>query len=85
MEIEFPGQHAPAPDGGLAVRALVDGRTVSCQFTAELLEDIDPTLSYASPTQQFEASRGRLLEVAERKIRSQQITGGVVTIYRCDV
>lgn len=85
MDIEFPGEMVPAEDGGLSVRALVDGETVACQFTVEALEDVNPDLTMSDREAQFAASKNYLLRVAEQKIRAGEVVNGVVQIKSVDV
>lgn len=85
MKIEFPGEIAPAEDGGLSVRALVDGETVPCHFTMEALQDVDPDLTMEDAQTQFQASKEDLQIIAEKKIRSGEIVDGKVTVYSADV
>lgn len=68
VNIEFPGPIVPADDGGLTVRAVVDGATVACHFSMEVLQDVSPAFTAAGPMTQFEASRATLLSIAENKI-----------------
>jgi hypothetical protein len=83
--IEFIGPAVPASDGGISCRARVDGKVVACHFSAECLEDADPTLSIQTPMSQFESSMTRLLGIAEKKIRAGQIDDGIVHILTADL
>ena len=85
MDVQFPGPLVPAQDGGLSVRAIVDGSPIACHFSMEALQDVNPALTEAPPTEQFEASRERLLSIAESKIRSGAIANGVVHVRAGDV
>lgn len=85
MKIEFPGPAIPAEDGGISYRAKVDGVTVSCHFTMEALQDVDPRLSNASAAEQFEASKGKLLDIAAKKIQDGSVLRGPVQISTFDL
>ncbi len=83
--IEFIGPAVPASGRGISYRARVDGKVVACHFSAECLEDADPTLSIQTPMSQFESSMTRLLGIAEKKIRAGQIEDGVVHVFTADL
>lgn len=85
MNIEFPGPAISADDGGISYRAKVDGQTVSCHFTKEVLEDVNPALSDAESIEQFSTSKGHLLCIAEKKIRTGHVVSGVVRIFTVDI
>ena len=85
MTIEFPGPAVPAEDGGISYRAIVDGKTVACKFSTEALQDVNPDLTMSNPADQFESSKARLLEIAERKISAGKIADGVVHIFTRDL
>lgn len=85
MEISFIGPAIEADDGGVAYRAKLDGKTISCRFTAECLEDANPRLIGLSPVRLFEANSGKLLEIAHRKIRENEVESGVVWIFSRDL
>ena len=85
MDIKFPGPAVPAEDGGISYRAKVDGQTVACHFSCEALQDVNPALSNAEAIEQFNASQGHLLSIAEKKIRANQVVNGVVRIFTADV
>lgn len=83
--IELIGPAVPANDGGISYRARVDGKVISCHFSAECLEDADPTLTTEAPMIQFGSNLSRLLDITEKKIRAGQIHGGVVYIFTADL
>lgn len=85
MKIEFPGPAVPAEDGGISFRAIVDGQTVACKFSMEALQDVDPSLTTASPAAQFEQSKSVLLSIAEKKIRAGHVSNGIVHVFTADV
>lgn len=85
MKIEFPGPAVPIEGNGISFRAMVDGQTVACQFTAEALQDANPDLRSLLPMEQFSANQWRLLSVAEKKLRAGNITQGIVTIFAADI
>ena len=85
MNIEFPGPAVPANDGGISFKAVVDGKTVACKFSMEVLQDVEPSLSMSSQETQFESSKQKLLQIAERKIREGKVINGVVNIFTADL
>ena len=85
MNVEFPGPAIPADDGGVAFRAFVDGEIVSCRFSMEALQDVNPQLTMEEPLAQFEASRETLLDAASKKIEKGLIQNGVVWVYTQDL
>lgn len=79
--IDFIEPANAADDGGggsIVFRAKVDDVSISCRFSAKFLEDVNPSLRTESPHEQFEASKTRLLRIAEQKIRAGEIIDGVV-------
>jgi len=70
MNIEFPGQTNPAPDGGVYFRALVDGKSMGCHVTLEALEDHFGTSTQRSPVEAFDLGRDRIYEAAIRLIQA---------------
>lgn len=85
MSIEFLKFIVPAGDGGLAVRLLIDNKTVTCRISQECLEDIHPIHAQSSPLEQLEVNKARLLTIAERKIKAGHIHDGVLRIYTSDL
>ena len=85
MNIEFPGPSVPAEDGGISFKSVVNGETVACKFSMEVLQDVDPNLTMESPTQQFESSKSTLLQIAEKKIRDGKVDNGVIRIFTADL
>jgi hypothetical protein len=85
MNIEFLGPAVPAENGGISFRALVGDVTITCKFSMEILQDVNPDLTLASSDKQFEASKSALLAVAEKKIRAGLISNNVVQIFTGDL
>lgn len=83
--IQFIGPVITTDDGGVAYRATVNHQPVSCQFSAECLQDVNPSLRGATPLQQFDASREKLLSIAEGKIRAGDIEKGLVRVLTIDL
>ena len=83
--VEFVGPAVSTDDGGIAYRAKVDGETVSCRFSTECLQDVNPSLRSATLEQQFNASREKLLSIAEEKIRAGGILNGSVWVLTSDL
>lgn len=85
MDIQFPGPTVPANDGGISFKALVDGQVVACKFSMEALQDVNPEFAAASPEDQFQASKSRLLAIAETKIRAGKVSNGCVQVFTNDL
>jgi hypothetical protein len=85
MRIEFAGPAMPAQDGGIFYRAIVDGTTVACHFSWEVLKEVNPALRSVTAAEQFEASRSRLLAIARNKIEGGEFGNGVAQILTQDL
>ena len=83
--IEFIVPAIPCGDGGTAVRATVDGVSISCRFSSECLEDVNPVLRSKSALERFEASKDKLLSIAHKNISAGQISSVTVWIYKSDL
>ncbi len=84
MDIVFPGFGVVTLDG-YSYRALVDGQTVACHFTSEVLQDVNPNHRFDDMESQFMNSCDVLLAIAERKIRAGKVKEGVVRIFSMDL
>ena len=73
MKIEFAGPAMPSQDGGVFYRAMVNGTTVACHFSREVLQEVSPALKDASAAERFEANRVGLLAAAQKKDRSRRL------------
>ncbi len=85
MNIDFCGPAVPAQDGGISYRVKIDGETVACEFTMEVLQDIEPSKTDLPAIHQFEASQNSLLDMAQEKISKGLIVNGVVLITTSDL
>jgi hypothetical protein len=85
VNIEFPGPPVPTEDGGIWHRARVDGEPVACHFIWGALQNVATAFTDARAIDQFQASRYRLLEIAEKKIRAGHVKNGVVRITTWDI
>jgi hypothetical protein len=83
--LEFIGPVQPAQDGGITYMAIVDGEEVNCHFTWLALCAVDNQQQPASAKMLFENSKGKLLAIAEKKIREGKIEDRLVWIDREDV
>lgn len=85
MNVEFVGPAELAKDGGVIYNAKVDGKIVSCHFSVEALQDLDPENLHGDPLKQFEAHRLILLSAAESKITKGLAGDHGVNVYSNDV
>ena len=85
MEINFCGPAVPGEDGGISYRVIVDGKTVACKVSMEALQDIDPANRQSNPMAQFESHQGRILQIAENKIRNGDVQDNKVWILTKDL
>lgn len=85
MNVQFPGPAVPMQDGGISYRAIVDGATVACQFTWEVLQDVNPELTEEQPINQFNSSADLLRAIADQKIRSGGVVNGIVRVSTSDL
>jgi hypothetical protein len=85
MDITFCGPAVPALDGGISYRIIVNGHTVVCRMTTEVLQDINPSLIHLDAMGQFEANVGTLLNIAEEKIRRDGIQDNQVWVRTADL
>ncbi len=79
-DIELTGPATAAEEGGISYFVKVDGVPVAVRVTANALRQAEPTRSQDAPVDQFNASIGTFLSIAEAKIRAGQIEEGVVWV-----
>lgn len=84
MDIIFTGQVVDTLEG-LSVQAKVDGQTVACKFTSEILQDIDTSQRFEDKATQFESNKSTLQNIARQKIVSGNIKSGSIIIDRSDI
>ena len=85
MKVTFPGPMVPMLDGGISFGARLGEQTIACWFSWELLQDVNPALTGATVMEQFNASKIKLLALAEQKILAGQIEDGIVKIGTGDL
>lgn len=85
MKIEFIGPPSVASDGGIDYPARLDGGTLLCHFSYEVLEDVDVDLIQGDAIELFMRHQLKLLSIAEQKILSGQTHANEIHIYSNDL
>lgn len=85
MNIEFKKEPVKNENGGINFFAEIDKQTILCVVSAAILQDINSDSRMDGVEQQFEDNKYRLQEIAENKIRNQEVENGTVTIIQDDV
>lgn len=84
MDITFTDTFTSTSEG-VSFQALVDGKSVPCHVSVQVLKGIGPANRFSDPTTLFQNNRGRLQAAAERKIRAGQLLDGSVYIRMQDL
>jgi hypothetical protein len=85
MKIEFTGPARLADDGGVFYPALLDGQVLSCHFSYEALDDVEPDGILGDALVHFTNHQLKLLSIAEQKIRSGHAHDGQIQIFSSDL
>ena len=85
MKIEFVGPAQVAEDGGVIYLATLDGKSLDCHFSYEVLEDIDPDSILGDPLEHFAKHQLKLLSIAEQKILNGHAHDGQIQIFSNDL
>jgi hypothetical protein len=85
MKIEFVGPAQVAEDGGVIYLATLDGKSLDCHFSYEVLEDIDPDIILGDPLEHFAKHQLKLLSIAEQKILNGHAHDGQIQIFSNDL
>ncbi|SNX29353.1 Protein of unknown function [Polynucleobacter meluiroseus] len=85
MKIEFIGPAVIAPDGGVFYSATLDGQPLTCHFSYEVLEDVDPETVLGDPLVHFSKHQLKLLSVAEQKILNGHAHASQIQIFSNDL
>ena len=85
MKIEFIGPALLSVDGGIDYAAKVDDQDITCYFSYETLEDIDPDALMGEALELFAHHQLKLLSIAENKILKGQLHAGRLEIYSHDI
>ena len=85
MNIEFIGPAVVAADGGVSYAAMLDGKSLECHFSYEVLEDIDPESVLGNPLEHFAKHQLKLLSIAEQKILNGHAHGSKIQIFSNDL
>jgi hypothetical protein len=85
MKIEFIGPATIANDGGVHYPALLDGKALSCHFTYEALDDVEPDGILGDALAHFKNHQLKLLSIAEQKILDGHAHDGQIQIFSSDL
>ena len=85
MKIEFLGPASLAQDGGVIFPATLDGHPLSCHFSYEVLEDVDPEAVLGDAIEHFARHQLKLLSIAEQKILNGHAHASQIQIYSSDL
>jgi len=86
MNIEFPDLHAIDPDTfEISFPADAGGNRMQCLVTTEALQDINASGAMNTPETQFQENKYQIQEIAETKIRDNDIQNNKVVITSSDV
>lgn len=85
MTIQFLAPGVTDQDGGVAVPATVDGETVICRFTVEVLREVNQRTRLSAAINQYMANAAKLRAAAERVIRAGRIENGGVVVVPSDL
>jgi len=84
MDITFTGACTLTTEG-VSFQAIVDGKSVPCHVSMQVLQNIDPTNRFSTPRAQFQNNRARIEAAADRKIRAGQLVNGSVYVGTADL
>ena len=84
MDITFTGASTLTTEG-VSFQAIVDGKSVPCHVSMQVLQDIDPTNRFSTPKAQFQNNRARIEGAADRKIRAGQLVNVWVHVRTADL
>ncbi len=85
MKIEFIGPAIIAIDGGVHYPALLDGQQLSCHFSYEALDDVEPDGIQGDALEHFKNHQLKLLSIAEQKILNGHAHDGKIQIFSSDL
>lgn len=85
MKIEFIGPAKLAEDGGVNYLASLNGHPLTCHFSYEVLEDIDPDTVLGDPLEHFSRHQLKLLSIAEQKILGGHAHASKIQIFSNDL
>ena len=85
MKIEFIGPASIAIDGGVYYPALLGGQQLSCHFSYEALDDVEPDGIQGDALEHFKNHQLKLLSIAEQKILGGHAHDGSIQIFSSDL
>jgi hypothetical protein len=85
MKIDFIGPATIADDGGVIYPALLNGQKLSCHFSYEALDDVEPDGIMGDALEHFSNHQLKLLSIAEQKIRRGHAHDSQIRIFSSDL
>jgi hypothetical protein len=85
MKINFIGPAFIADDGGVVYPALLNGQKISCHFSYEALDDVEPDGIMGDALEHFYNHQLKLLSIAEQKIRGGHAHDGYIQVFSSDL
>ena len=85
MKIEFIGPPFIAADGGIQYEAKLNGHSITCYFSYELLEDLDPYDVLDNAMDHFKKHQLKLLSIAEQKILDGHLHNNHIYVFTNDL
>ena len=85
MKIEFIGPATISIDGGVQYPALLNGQRITCHFTYEALDDVEPDGIMGDALTHFKNHQLKLLSIAEQKMLSGHAHDGQIQIFTLDL
>jgi hypothetical protein len=85
MKIEFTGPASMADDGGVFYLALLNGQALTCHFSYEALDDVEPDGILGDALIHFKNHQLKLLSIAEQKILNGHAHDGKIQIFSTDL
>jgi len=85
MKIEFIGPATISIDGGVQYPALLNGQIITCHFTYEALDDVEPDGIMGDALTHFKNHQLKLLSIAEQKMLSGHAHDGQIQIFTLDL
>lgn len=85
MKIAFIGPASLAKDGGVQYPATLDGHSLLCHFSYEVLEDVDSDGILGDALEHFAKHQLKLLSIAEQKILNGHAHASQIQIFSNDL
>jgi hypothetical protein len=85
MNLEFVGPASILENGDISYPAMLDGRNLSCSFSYEALQDLDPDGVETNALQLFKSHQLKLLSILEQNILNGHAIDDVVHLFSHDL